>query len=92
MKRSSKTGKLIYQIATVAIVVASFATIIATAGLTWLVYGDFTRDYPFERQVPHINRENVIKATEILRRKESSVKIDLKTREVKFGRSEPFEE
>lgn len=91
MKRSTGPSKLLYQLAAAGIVLASIVTAGVTALLAWYTYSDLTREIPPERSVPRINMNNLNKVSDILEKKESSVKIDLKTREVQFGREEPFD-
>ena len=91
MKRNTGPSKVLYQLAALGIVIATILTAGVTLLLAWSLFGDLTRVYDAERQVPRINMTNVNKVTEILNKKESSVKIDLKTREVQFGKEEPFD-
>ena len=91
MKRNSGTQKILFQLAVVGIIVGVIVEVIATGVLVFLTLGDMTREYQPEKAVPRINMNNVTKVTDILNAKESSVKIDLDTREVQFGREEPFE-
>jgi len=90
MNRSSKSGKVLYQAAVAGIVLLILTTISATAYIVWFVYRDLTWDYLPEPKVPRINRANYTKVTDILAAKQGGGEIKLETREVKFGREDPF--
>lgn len=90
MKRSKGIGALLYRLLAMGIFLGSVVLVIGMLYTVQRVYGDLTRTFPIEPQVPSINVSSYKKVTEILQSKDRAERIVLTTREVKFGKPEPF--
>ena len=92
MKRNIGSQKFFYNVLSLLVVFISVGLIAGTLYTVWNVYGELIRVYPAEPQAPQINDSLYQKVTDIVKKKQQVIPVDIeaKTREVKFGKPEPF--